>query len=114
AGRRTGGRARARVGARLPPGAPRRSPRERGRYLSAARDAWLRAGGLVRRGTGAHRRRLPAAVRRVPDHASGAMTTVQRLRILYVADSLMAGGIESQLVELALRLDQARFEPHVL
>ena len=37
-----------------------------------------------------------------------------RTRILYVADSLMAGGIESQLVELATRLDRARFEPHIL
>jgi glycosyltransferase involved in cell wall biosynthesis len=35
-------------------------------------------------------------------------------RILYVADSLMAGGIESQLVALALGLDRAHFEPHVL
>jgi len=35
-------------------------------------------------------------------------------RILYVADSLMAGGIESQLVELATGLDRARFAPHVL
>ncbi len=35
-------------------------------------------------------------------------------RILYVADSLMAGGIESQLVELVTRLDRARFEPWIL
>lgn len=35
-------------------------------------------------------------------------------RILYVTDSLMAGGIESQLVELVTRLDRARFEPQVL
>ncbi len=35
-------------------------------------------------------------------------------RILYVADSLIAGGIESQLVSLALGLDRAQFEPHVL
>ena len=35
-------------------------------------------------------------------------------RILYVTDSLIAGGIESQLVELILRLDRDRFEPHVL
>src|SRR5690348_13930146 len=33
------------------------------------------------------------------------------IRILYVADSLMAGGIESQLVELLTRLDRTRFEP---
>ncbi|HKV84324.1 MAG TPA: glycosyltransferase family 4 protein [Ktedonobacterales bacterium] len=36
------------------------------------------------------------------------------LRILYITDSLMAGGIESQLVELVTRLDRARFEPIVL
>jgi hypothetical protein len=35
-------------------------------------------------------------------------------RILYVTDSLIAGGIESQLVELIQRLDRARYEPHVL
>lgn len=35
------------------------------------------------------------------------------LRILYVTDSLMAGGIESQLVELVTRLDRARFDLHV-
>ncbi len=35
-------------------------------------------------------------------------------RILYVTDSLMSGGIESQLVELVTRLDRARFAPHVL
>lgn len=35
-------------------------------------------------------------------------------RILYIADSLMAGGIESQLVELALGLDRSRFIPHIL
>jgi len=31
------------------------------------------------------------------------------MRILYVVDSLMAGGIESQLVELALGLDRTHF-----
>jgi glycosyltransferase involved in cell wall biosynthesis len=36
------------------------------------------------------------------------------IRILYVADSLMAGGIESQLVALATSLDRARVEPHIL
>jgi len=36
------------------------------------------------------------------------------IRILYVVDSLMAGGIESQLVELAIGLDRTRFEPHIL
>lgn len=41
---------------------------------------------------------------------SGAAPT----RILYIADSLMAGGIESQLVELVTRLNRDRFEPHVL
>lgn len=35
-------------------------------------------------------------------------------RILYVTDSLIAGGIESQLIELIRRLDRSRFEPHVL
>ncbi len=35
-------------------------------------------------------------------------------RILYVTDSLIAGGIESQLVELIRQLDRSRFEPHVL
>ncbi len=33
------------------------------------------------------------------------------IRVLYVVDSLMAGGIESQLVELATGLDQTRFAP---
>jgi glycosyltransferase involved in cell wall biosynthesis len=37
-----------------------------------------------------------------------------RTRILYVSDSLMAGGIESQLVELVTRLDRQRFDPRVL
>jgi glycosyltransferase involved in cell wall biosynthesis len=36
------------------------------------------------------------------------------IRILYVADSLMAGGIESQLVALATNLDRSRVEPHIL
>src|SRR5260370_41884505 len=36
------------------------------------------------------------------------------MRILYVVDSLMAGGIESQLVELALGLHRTQFEPTVL
>lgn len=36
------------------------------------------------------------------------------LRILYVADSLMAGGVESQLVALVLGLDRNHIEPHVL
>jgi glycosyltransferase involved in cell wall biosynthesis len=36
------------------------------------------------------------------------------IRVLYVADSLMAGGIESQLVALATTLDRARVEPHIL
>jgi glycosyltransferase involved in cell wall biosynthesis len=36
------------------------------------------------------------------------------IRVLYVADSLMAGGIESQLVELVLGLDRKRFAPTVL
>lgn len=36
------------------------------------------------------------------------------IRILYVTDSLMAGGIESQLVGLVTRLDHTRFEPSIL
>jgi glycosyltransferase involved in cell wall biosynthesis len=36
------------------------------------------------------------------------------MRILYLTDSLMAAGIESQLVELVTRLDRTRFEPYVL
>ncbi len=35
-------------------------------------------------------------------------------RILYVTDSLMAGGIESQLVELVTRLRRSDYEPYVL
>ena len=35
-------------------------------------------------------------------------------RILYVTDYLFAGGVESQLVELVLRLDRDRFQPHVV
>lgn len=35
------------------------------------------------------------------------------LRILYVTDSLMAGGIESQLVDLVTRLDRTKFDPHI-
>jgi glycosyltransferase involved in cell wall biosynthesis len=36
------------------------------------------------------------------------------LRILYCTDSLTAGGIESQLTELTIRLDRTRFEPHII
>jgi L-malate glycosyltransferase len=36
------------------------------------------------------------------------------ISVLFVADSLMAGGIESQLVHLASGLDRAEFAPHVL
>jgi len=36
------------------------------------------------------------------------------IRILYVADSFMAGGIESQLVALVTNLDRARFDPRIL
>lgn len=36
------------------------------------------------------------------------------VHVLYVTDTLLAGGIESQLVELVTRLDRARFMPHVL
>src|SRR5487761_2736888 len=48
---------------------------------------------------------------------SSALRTGEKprmIRILYVTDSLIAGGIESQLVELIRRLDRSRFEPHVL
>jgi hypothetical protein len=37
-----------------------------------------------------------------------------KARILYVVDSLVAGGIESQQVELAVGLDRVRFVPTVL
>lgn len=37
-----------------------------------------------------------------------------KIRILYVIDSLGAGGVESQLVELIAHLDRERFDPHVL
>jgi glycosyltransferase involved in cell wall biosynthesis len=36
------------------------------------------------------------------------------LRILYITDSLMAGGIESQLVDLVTRLDRSRFDPQIV
>jgi glycosyltransferase involved in cell wall biosynthesis len=36
------------------------------------------------------------------------------LRVLYIVDSLMAGGIESQLVALVTQLDRARIEPQLL
>jgi glycosyltransferase involved in cell wall biosynthesis len=36
------------------------------------------------------------------------------MRLLYVTDSLMAGGIESQLADLVTRLDRVRFEPRIL
>lgn len=35
-------------------------------------------------------------------------------RVLLCTDTLMAGGLERQLTELATRLDRTRFEPHVL
>lgn len=37
-----------------------------------------------------------------------------KLRILYVIDSLVAGGVESQMVELISQLDRERFDAHVL
>lgn len=37
-----------------------------------------------------------------------------RIKILFVTDYLLAGGVESQLTELVLRLDRTRFDPHVL
>jgi glycosyltransferase involved in cell wall biosynthesis len=36
------------------------------------------------------------------------------IRLLYYVDTLMAGGVESQLTELVLRLDRTRFEPEVV
>ena len=86
---------------------------ERSRHLTVARSACIRAGNIVRRRPGAHRRRLSGLHTRCQRRcwrASVAMT----VRILYVADSLMAGGIESQLVELVTHLDRAQFAPSVL
>ena len=45
---------------------------------------------------------------------SGLGVGTTALRILYVSDSLMAGGIESQLVELLTRLNPTRFHSRVL
>ncbi len=36
------------------------------------------------------------------------------LKIIYVTDALMLGGVETQLVDLILRLDRSRFEPFVV
>ncbi|SRR5258708_26750400 len=36
------------------------------------------------------------------------------IRIVFVTDSLIVGGIELQLVELVKRLDRRLFEPHVV
>jgi glycosyltransferase involved in cell wall biosynthesis len=36
------------------------------------------------------------------------------IKVLYYVDTLMAGGVESQLTELVLRLDRSRFEPTVV
>src|SRR5690242_9238797 len=47
-------------------------------------------------------------------HEVGPGRAPALIRILYVADSLMAGGIESQLVALTTSLDRARVEPHIL
>lgn len=46
--------------------------------------------------------------------SSSSSPEASRIRILYVTDSLIAGGIESQLVDLVTRLDRSRFEPYVL
>ena len=49
------------------------------------------------------------------DLAGLARTEVRvKTRILFVTDTLIAGGIESQLVDLLLRLDSTRLESHVL
>jgi glycosyltransferase involved in cell wall biosynthesis len=42
------------------------------------------------------------------------MKDASMIRVLYIADSLMAGGIESQLVALTTGLDRARIEPHIV
>lgn len=36
------------------------------------------------------------------------------IRILYITDSLMLGGIETQLVDLVVRLDRSRFQPGIV
>lgn len=36
------------------------------------------------------------------------------IRILYITDTLMAGGVERQLTELVTRLDRTRYEPHII
>ena len=36
------------------------------------------------------------------------------IRIVYITDTLMAGGVERQLVELVTRLDRNIFEPHIV
>ncbi len=36
------------------------------------------------------------------------------IRLLYVTDALMRGGVETQLLNLVTRLDRRRFEPHVV
>src|SRR5258708_2925602 len=38
----------------------------------------------------------------------------RRLRILYITDSLMQGGLEYQLTELVVRLPRTDFDPHVV
>lgn len=52
--------------------------------------------------------RAPAPGESTPRH------TPSRIRILYVIDSLVAGGVESQMVDLISRLDLQRFEPRAL
>ena len=40
-------------------------------------------------------------------------TSPALMRLLFVTDSLMMGGIETQLVDLVTRLDRRRFDLHV-
>src|SRR3954465_3652840 len=44
----------------------------------------------------------------------GAQPNMKRTRVLLLIDSLVRGGAQRQLVELALNLDARRFEPTVL
>src|SRR5260370_31569135 len=36
------------------------------------------------------------------------------IKILYVTDTLMSGGVEHQLTELVTRLDRSRFDPQII
>lgn len=65
----------------------------------------------MKRAHSRHERTASAALKNGKNHT---MTMRPKLRILYIIDSLVAGGVESQLVELISRLDHERFEAHVL